>query len=73
MLPLVVIHGNNKNTAQHQCRTTTTTDQLSLMATKRETFQDWLKSNPIVTELYGDLPESYLRYMHFQSTRRGAK
>ena len=38
MLPLVVIHGNNKNTAQHQCRTTTTNDLLSLMATKQ---QDW--------------------------------
>ena len=36
-------------------------------------FKAWLKAYPIITELFGDLPESYLRLMHAQDIRRGAR
>tara|TARA_Y100001951_G_C11113709_1_gene168914 strand:- start:52 stop:180 length:129 start_codon:yes stop_codon:yes gene_type:complete len=38
---------------------------------KESNFKNWLKANPIVLELYGDLPESYLRLMHYQDLNRG--
>jgi len=41
--------------------------------TKQLTFSKWLKAYPIILEKYRDLPESYLRFMHYQSTTRGAK
>ena len=34
------------------------------------TFKQWLETYPIVLELYGDLPESYLKYMYFQSSKK---
>ena len=38
---------------------------------KQLTFKQWLKAYPIITELFGDLPESYLRLMHYQDLNRG--
>mgnify|MGYP001436365578 CR=1 FL=1 len=38
---------------------------------KQLTFKQWLKACPIITELFGDLPESYLRLMHYQDLNRG--
>ena len=34
-------------------------------------FKQWLKTYPIITELFGDLPESYLRLMHYQDLTGG--
>ena len=34
-------------------------------------YLQWLKTYPVVLELYGDLPESYLRLMHYQDLNRG--
>tara|TARA_R100000781_G_scaffold61185_1_gene39081 strand:+ start:45 stop:170 length:126 start_codon:yes stop_codon:yes gene_type:complete len=35
------------------------------------TFEQWLKAYPIILELFGDLPESYLRLMHYQDLNKG--
>ena len=43
----------------------------TVAVTKRPTFKQWLKEYPIIQELYGDLPESYLRLMHFQDMNKG--
>tara|TARA_B100001996_G_scaffold97561_1_gene73061 strand:+ start:296 stop:430 length:135 start_codon:yes stop_codon:yes gene_type:complete len=40
---------------------------------KQLTFKEWLKAYPIILEKYGDLPESYLRLMHFQDITRGSR
>ncbi len=34
-------------------------------------YLQWLKTYPVVLELYGNLPESYLRLMHYQDLNRG--
>ena len=47
------------------------TNLLIVAVTKQPTFKQWLKEYPIITELYGDLPESYLRLMHFQDMNKG--
>ncbi len=39
--------------------------------TKKATFQKWLKDNPLVLEVYGDLPVSYLQYLFIQSYPKG--
>ena len=33
-------------------------------------YLQWLKTYPVVLELYGDLPESYLRLMHYQDLNK---
>ena len=33
-------------------------------------YLEWLKTHPVVLELYGDLPESYLRLMHYQDLNK---
>ena len=33
-------------------------------------YLQWLKTYPVVLELYRDLPESYLRLMHYQDLKK---
>ena len=39
--------------------------------TKKTTFEKWLQDNPLVEEIYSDLPLSYLQYLFIQSNPRG--
>tara|TARA_R100000152_G_C6715547_1_gene142383 strand:- start:295 stop:414 length:120 start_codon:yes stop_codon:yes gene_type:complete len=37
---------------------------------KQLTFKNWLKANPIISELFGNLPESYLKFMYYQDLNK---